>query len=312
MKILGKAKSGGDLIQVSLDDLEIYFSHRSGDHLIYQCPFCPEKGHEGRGWKLYFSESKGIGYCFVCGTVITTGSGLDIDTEAKRFSRQVKAGDKESLKSACFTLNDWTVPAMKSAVAARYLTEGRKREISTSWIEGRNLRAASIGGADVLIFPDDWVDGETDFFQYRNLSDPTPARKYITVGYPSLQWLRSAADKEMLVLVEGPFDANAIWSAFGDSVGVACLCGSFISQRQKLRLRGFCLTASILKSVVVCVDGDVPAERAKELATEIASVTGGAVVQIAYLPDRSDPDDICAADPKALVKLVSESVPFSL
>lgn len=60
--------------KITAEDLEKFsVVGRSGEHLIFDCPYCPTYyGPNAKGFypKLYYHPGKGVGYCFRCETAI--------------------------------------------------------------------------------------------------------------------------------------------------------------------------------------------------------------------------------------------------
>lgn len=282
-----QSKKGKEIITVSRNELQPFFSHVSADQNVYKCPFCPDRGHEGKGNKLYMNESKGIGQCFTCQLIVIFEESYNLEREVDNFKKKdFKPKDEKKV----LDIMSWTTPAVDSEIAMNYI-KSRKADYPPATVERYNLRFAEIKGVPVLIFPNEIAaDGTTDFFQFKVLDEKLSYLKYTSVGCPPLMWLDMTVQiTDSLILVEGVFDAMAI-------NGIPMI-GKTLSDRQQKQLREFCLVNhSKIKHIIVAPDGDVSAEDREKLAKLTQAVSCEIPVFEAKLPANSDPEDIAAED----------------
>ena len=225
-------------------------------------------------------EAQGIGWCFVCQIIVCYEEAYSLEVESLEFT---KKQFKEDRTPKVFTL-DWTQPALNSPVASRFLLE--ERQVPEEKIVSYDLRYASVGGWDVIVFPDDEYAGEVRFFQYRILGDWYGA-KYVTITSTPLMWISRVNPGEDLILVEGVIDSIL--------TGAVPILGTTLSEGQIIQLRERCLQTRY-KRLIVALDGEVKNEDVQSLCNLIKSeVTSEIPVCVTGLPDNADPADAVLA-----------------
>lgn len=279
---LKKTKKGKDLVFVKVEDIRDYFGCNNGDHDIYKCPFCDERGHTA-DFKLYINNLTGIGFCFKCEIVVSLTEELSLENEADKYTRKTKFKSKV-IPDKDYQIMEWTTPALQNDTVRNYLMNERKVKYSEERISEYDLRAAVVSGNNILIIPDVIDDnGCTKFFQYKNLSAQYSGPKYISVEYPNLMWISKC--KNRLVIVEGAFDALATCSV--------PMMGKKISEHQHTLLRQYFLDKMDEKlDVYIAFDGDVGSDKLRETAEEVKSIChDNHSVYYVNIPDEMDPEE---------------------
>jgi len=281
---------GKEVLVVTATELQPYFAYSLGKQEVYKCPLCPDRGHKGRGYKLYLDPHKGQGYCFVCQLIYVFNECYDLGVETTKWKQRFK--EKEEAEKR-FEVISWTrdVAALPPEhECTNYFTTKRCMVHPPVLLQQHNIRytEAYAGYPGTLIFPND-VDqtGITNFFQYKVIDERYQLPKYLQICAPPLMWLDLHAKlSNKIILVEGVFDALATF-------GVAML-GKALSEKQQKELREYCLSHQSLEKIIVAPDGEVENELSEKLCQAIKSLSNGVPVYFARLPEGKDPENVVA------------------
>jgi hypothetical protein len=259
-------------------------------HLRYDCPYCLSvRGKVDTDGKLYVNVRKKIGFCFKCNTTVIidhTAFPVSEVYEFEEFLKKYFYPPKKEIKEQqqAFDLS-WTVPANESINVSNYLKFSRKRPVSVKTIREYNLRAASLEGNDVLVIPNKFKDGVTDFYQYRFISGGSKSKRYhsVTDAIRPLFNVERALKYKELIFTEGVF------SAIAAGYNALALYGVYLTVYQLEELRTYDL--SHIEKVYLALDGGVENRLFFRLYKRLRRILEVPFFKV-DLPFGTDPDDV--------------------
>ena len=291
-----KTAKGKDIITVTRTELAAFFHRTSGENNIYSCPFCAHRGHTGTGYKLFMNELRGIGWCHVCQLILVYEESYDLGNEVQQFVKTFKEKDEPP---EWWDVNSWTIAASESPEIRNYV-DTRKIKYSDQVLDRYHIRLGRVTVPDlnnvglfitvpVMMFPNDFKDEKTDFFQYKCLDPTISLPKYVTICSAPLVWLESnALSTKQIIIVEGLFDAIAVQGC--------AMTGKTLSDKQQRQLRDFCLHHPEVEQVIVAPDNDLSQKEQDKLMKTTKSLVGDIPLFKATIPSNcKDPEDVVAA-----------------
>ena len=277
---------------------------KSGDELIFLCPFCEdERGKPDADGKLYFNTKKGVGWCFKCNSTVLNGNGNGSGHGGhKKALRNTR--EERTYCEKFFNLRDWTSDAMKSEIAHSYLVN---RNLSDENIINFNLRYCSKPCEGVII-PNGMFssDGKlmTNFFQMRRLDNGKP--KYINpkTQKPLYKPL-SINESKYLIITEGVFSAISAYNV-GYGFGVIGLYGKSL-KKEFAHFLGKKIYASKIKHVFIALDGGEE-KAAEKIRKALKECCVDLPIHIVKLMKGSDPNSLSIDE---LRQAIIDASPFS-
>lgn len=226
----------------------------SGDELNYQC--CPVCGADG--WKVYVNVHTGKWFCFAANH--SRGGVVEADnwSEQARQELLILLGNHDAGPRVWpeLDLPEW-LPL--SEMARAYLA----RRGVASWVV-THLSLVEMAAQPRIVVPYFGPDGKLIYWTARSFL-PTTTPKYLTAPgtHPPFVLPRWEAVDDA-VLVEGVFDAIAVWQA--TELPVIALGGKTISKVVEAEVRKL-----VRKHVTIMLDGDAVAQ-AIDLSQKFADV----------------------------------------
>lgn len=272
-----------------------------GNELKMLCPF-----HDERTPSFHYNVDKGVYQCFGCGA---KGDLFDLIGTIKELSFKEVADGLAKLAGITFTHkgNDtdnshdtYTFSLTKAAVARNYLLErGIDPEIAIKAGVGycpKTTENTRLNGR--ITFPLHRLsDGRTIRIGYSGRAITATTKRWMhSEGVKTNKAFFIAGDisSKTPVLVEGPFDALALWQSGNVNLAMAYL-GSFISDEQARAL------SEVFDDIIIWPDFDEAGERGliKSISSTIANGMTARVV--------CDPSDSLSCDDPHKISLRGDS-----